>query len=90
MEPIIHAPFDSPLRWLVKSQSDSRSGDYLVDLAAYNGNGECQCRYFICGCAPKVKQGTPKQCKHIRIARERFTNWSLAEFTKHFPSDKDT
>ena len=83
----IKEPYDSPLRWLVES-STSTHKPYMVDLGAYNGNGECQCKYWQCNVGPKVKSGTPANCKHIRIARERFTNWAIQAFKQHDQNQK--
>ena len=37
--------YDSTLRWHVPSHSNPHE-TYLVDLASFNGNGECQCKNF--------------------------------------------
>lgn len=37
-------PHDSSFRWLVRSRRTTTK--YLVDLAAYGGNGRCSCKDF--------------------------------------------
>lgn len=74
-----YAPHDSPLRWLINSKTDS-NGSYLVDI----GIPSCQCRYFICEVAPKLKQNLqPKLCSHIILAQRRYLVWSVAQFKNH-------
>jgi hypothetical protein len=47
--------------------------DYLVDLAALNGNGECRCKDFATRHHTALKKGEPPsdrtRCKHIKAAR---------------------
>jgi hypothetical protein len=62
---------DSPLRWLVPS--DTEGGvTYLVDVSANGGVGECQCRGFQITCKGQMerKESTCARCKHIRKVRE--------------------
>lgn len=80
-------PHDSPLRWLIESSS-SVNKPYLIDLGAYDGVGCCQCRFWACNVGPKVKAGQVVFCKHVRIARERFTNWSIEAFRNHDQNQK--
>jgi len=75
----IQEPYDYPTRWLVKSSSSEHTM-YLVDLGSYNNVGECQCIYWRTTVGPKVKKGQVVRCRHINIARERFTNWAIKEF----------
>ena len=60
---------------------------YLVDLKAWNLNGECGCSHFEFYCGPKLKQRhrmtqeqwdrlPPFVCKHIRAAQQyAFREW---------------
>ena len=76
--PVIHQPFDSPLRWMIESRSHpNRDGGYLVDLGAYGGRGCCQCPDFQCRVGPATKTGRWVSCHHIRVARERFMWWAI-------------
>jgi hypothetical protein len=83
----MHQPHDYALRWIIES-SESKKSPYLVDLGAYNGVGCCQCRFWVCNVGPKVKAGQVVYCKHVRIARERFTNWSIEAFRNHDQNQK--
>jgi hypothetical protein len=87
MKAPIREPYDSPLRWLIESSSTNHK-PYLVDLSQYNGVGECQCRFWVCNVGPKVKRGEVVHCKHVRIARERFTNWAIEAFKNHDKNQK--
>lgn len=77
--------YDYCLRWLVPSSS-SVNVSYLTDLGAYDGRGECNCRYWVTTVGPKVKKGQNVQCKHLRIAREKFTDWAIQAFLKNDPN----
>lgn len=57
IEPLTKAvPYDSPLRWLVPSESDPHEA-YLVDLGSFKGNGECQCVNFEVARRPFLVRG---------------------------------
>lgn len=64
------------LRYYV--QSESLKDEYLVDLSAYAGNGQCDCPNFKYKLGPKLQKIHPMDlapnsvtmCKHIRAARE--------------------
>lgn len=76
-----HEPYDSSvLRWLIPSNSDSRSS-YLVQIEP----PECQCRYWNCEVGPKLHRGeTPRQmCAHYVEAERRFlayAKWAFWNF----------
>jgi len=75
------------LRFLVRSSTTSE--EYLVDLAALNGNGSCTCKDFQCRIEPKLSRGQkpPRYlCKHLRAAREHLTNMLIKEFIRRYPS----
>ena len=59
------------LVWRVPSDTE-HDVTYDVDLAAYNGVGECPCRGFQITCVQQMRRGesTCARCKHIRRARE--------------------
>lgn len=60
--------------FLVRSRTD-RSRQYLVDLAAYGGNGQCDCpdfrcrRQFVLEKTPASQRTEPNRCRHIMLAR---------------------
>ena len=65
------------LRFRVRSDRDGRP--YLVDLAAFKGNGTCECQDFQIRKLPELLKGVQgfgvsAQCKHIRRARDFFTD----------------
>lgn len=66
---------DNPLRIWVPSET-RRGREYLVQLDAYNNNGECQCEHFYNRCGPELKRGalpgTLLRCNHIERARDFF------------------
>ena len=71
-------PYDSPLRWLINSKTDSNAS-YLVDI----GIPHCQCTHFRCDIQPKLNKGLKsKVCSHIDIANKRYLVWSVSEFKK--------
>lgn len=74
-------PYDSPLRFLVPSSTES-GVSYLVDLGANRGVGECQCKDFSCRCGPSIAKGKPKRCRHILIARDLFTDWAIKKIAE--------
>lgn len=78
-------PHDNLFRTLV--ESDDGQSQYLVDLESFWGNGQCDCRDFMCRKQPflskPVSQGGMRttdehddslRCKHIRFARQRLGN----------------
>ena len=75
----IDAPYDAPLRWVVRSSSEGHAS-YLVDLGANDCIGECQCAHFMFVVKPNLRKGQIRRCRHINIARERFLNWSIKAF----------
>lgn len=77
--------YDYCLRWLVPSSS-SANVSYLTDLGSYGGRGECNCRHWVTTVGPKVKKGNNVQCKHLRIAREKFTEWAILKFAEKDPN----
>lgn len=72
--------YDSPLRFLVESESE-QAKPHLVDLENYAGNGECSCKHFVCRLAPELKMGrapgNATRCKHIQAARAVFTDYAV-------------
>lgn len=86
-----HTPYDaSVLRWLVASQSDERV-EYLVQLVP----PECQCRYWVCEVAPKLKRNEkPRQmCAHYREADRRFSEyakWAFYQYEKNKKQNETT
>jgi len=84
-EPIIYEPFNGPLEWQIPS-SESVHAPYVVNLGAFGCRGSCQCRWWITTVGPKVKKGKWVSCKHIQIARQRFTDWIIRELAKRDPN----
>ena len=79
----IYEPYDSPIRWNIRSSS-VHDESYLVDLGANGGVGECQCKGFIFSFAKHRIHGTQiKRCRHINIARDKFTSWAIEAFKRH-------
>ena len=77
VEPII----GEPLRYRVASSSRPEL-PYVVDLLENHGSGACRCPDFLCRREPNIKKGKPlytslTTCKHVRLAREYFTNTTL-------------
>lgn len=65
-------------------QVHSGSNSYLVDLASYDGNGECGCQHFEHRCRPVVEGTRPAaygpedtRCKHIRAARNLLADMAI-------------
>ena len=72
--------FDSPLRFMCRSMSQS-GVSYLVDLGSDDyPYGSCHCKHFECVVGPAQKRGEKRMCQHIARARESFTDWSIAAF----------
>ncbi len=74
--------YDSPLRWMVSSRTDSAI-TYLVDIGANNRNGECQCPSFHFNAPKAFAKGQPFRCYHITRARDCFIDWSISKFVEH-------
>lgn len=73
------------LRYFVRSSTTRE--EYLVDLAAYDGNGACTCKDFQCRIEPMLSRGEkPRRthCKHLRAAREDLANALIQEFIKRY------
>lgn len=78
------------------ASAENPSFPHLVDLLENNGNGECDCRDFITRCNPNWKRlkhtveygwpGHPNPdrtiCKHIHVARKKFTQEILKELSR--------
>lgn len=68
-------PADAVGRYLVASQS--QEGKYMVDVLAYDGHGQCACpqwQYRIGPAREAGEQPPVKYCKHLKAAREQFTD----------------
>lgn len=64
-------PYDHPLRFKVQSKA-RHDIVHVVDLGAFNGNGECSCEHFQFRLLPKLQEQPGKKtwrCKHIEAAR---------------------
>lgn len=67
-------------RYLVASETEEHAA-WMVDLLAFEGNGECACPDFQIRMAPALRDGARplrSMCKHILAARNAFTNDALA------------
>lgn len=60
-------PYDH-FRYQVRSFSGDQP--YLVDIAAHDWIGQCDCPHWIARLGPKVRTGERLRCKHIMAARE--------------------
>jgi len=50
-------------------QSSSREGiQFLVELDAFDFNGQCSCEDFALRRIPDVRSGKQSRCKHLRVA----------------------
>jgi len=81
-----------PLRYFVESSKEGEP-DYLVDLSAYSGNGECNCKNFVIVKQKNIKTGKPlysthTRCKHIKRAVEYFANSTLKEISHEILKQK--
>jgi hypothetical protein len=47
---------ENTLSYAVPSSRPAR-GEYLVELASFDANGECCCRHFVCRLLPILKKG---------------------------------
>lgn len=66
-------------RYLVESEANPGES-YMVDLLAWQANGECSCQHFQMRILPALRDGQPplvSHCKHITRARAEFTNDAL-------------
>lgn len=62
-------PFDTPLRFHVRSRSRAHD-TYLIDLADYKGNGTCQCSDFQMRLEPLLRRGiTAAQALEAKMVR---------------------
>lgn len=77
-----------PCRFQVKSLSCPQEW-HMVDLAAYQGQGCCDCIRFDTVCRPRIiKTGTlppGMRCRHIRSARELALNLTIKQFIEEHP-----
>lgn len=85
----VEEPYDWPTRWLIPSKSEGGAA-YLVDLAANNGWGNCQCRWSETSYTPILRRGqTPSRpCSHILDARRKFAVWAVNRFDQLDPNHK--
>ena len=62
-------PYDEGT-YLVRSLKNP-SVCHLVDINGYDGFGECDCEWFVCSVAPKLKKGIKpfKTCRHLKAVR---------------------
>lgn len=83
--------YDSPLRFLVRSQTRAEVS-HLVDLTAWRGrdgtcNGRCSCEHFVMRLEPKLRKGSQPstlfRCTHIELARDKFLTIMLAKVAAH-------
>ena len=73
------------LRFRVSSRQPSVP-PYLVDLGAYKGNGQCDCKDFQCRHQPKLERGAAphpsRRCFHVKLARAYLCNAFIASCMK--------
>lgn len=82
MEPVSYLAehYDSPLRFLVRSQTRGDREPHLVDLGAPS----CTCKWWKCEVGPKLKNGLrpSKFCVHYHTAMNAFAPWAVEAFKK--------
>ena len=86
----VEEPYDYATRWLIPSKSESGAA-YLVDLAANEGWGSCQCRWSVTSYTPVLKRGhiPARSCTHILDARRKFAVWAVKRFDQLDQNKRD-
>lgn len=63
---------------------------HQVDLAAYRGNGGCECETFEARMRKKLEQGAPPsnafRCSHIMEARESLADIVISRLATQLPT----
>ena len=77
---------NEPLRYWVSSQKQGQP-PYVVDLSMNEGSGACVCTDFITRRQPAVNMGKQlftdqTSCKHVRAARNYFTERTLRDMAQ--------
>lgn len=72
-------PYDNPLRFIVTSQTEGESKNYIVQLDAYWCTGQCTCEDFQFRHEPILTRRPSNddeslRCKHIEAARQCFAS----------------
>ena len=82
-----HKPVDSPLYWLIPSNSDPDS-NYLIYLGANGGYGRCSCTWGRAEVDKAFKEGRQPMhmCEHLKEAHRRFHKWSIYQFVLKNPN----
>jgi hypothetical protein len=81
--------FDSPLRFHVRSRSETGQS-YLVDLGSDKYRyGECHCQHFLKVVGPAQLRGERRECYHLARARDAFTDWAIQAFKAQDKNDPD-
>lgn len=80
-----------PLRFQVASRS--HPGEWhMVDLAAFNGCGRCDCIRWDTVSWPIIRDTKAllpgKRCRHVRAARERALNLTIARHLAEHPEQR--
>ena len=73
-------------RYLVRS--DSGEAQYLVDLLANDGFGQCDCMDWKIRKWPLVQHGVRCYCKHLWRARQRMADDVIAEAVRQEKASK--
>lgn len=87
-------PGEHALRYHVESRSDPQN-PHLVDLAAHDGYGMCDCKRWQCVIWPAVRDRTHRRhvrkttCAHVRAALFIFLDIALAAWIKEFGKDAE-
>ena len=76
-------PYDGgPFEWIVRSET-RKEIEHLVNISARGGNGDCSCEAFQFRHVPNLKRGMAvSRCKHIKAAREAFTDYIIKTLEK--------
>jgi hypothetical protein len=70
-------PYDHPLRFLVSSQSEGETKQYVVQLDAFWYTGQCTCEDFTYRHQPILVREEHNdeeslRCKHLKAVRQKF------------------
>jgi|VirMetMinimDraft_7_1064189.scaffolds.fasta_scaffold00064_42 hypothetical protein len=83
-------PHDSILSMRVVSKS-RKDIEHIVDLGAYQGNGDCTCEHFDFRLRPKIEGRTERgfrRCAHIEAARSALVDIVISKLANphHYES----
>lgn len=68
--------FDSILRWKIPSRHDPKD-EHVVELAHFNGHGECQCKDFVTRFGPLLAKGIDPETAYHEGLVEKLRPYQL-------------